>query len=187
VTQPSPFALPRLKEVFEALRRGRHLCAEDGDLYWALRDNLDAYQDLLGHLGFRLAAHPRDFFYVEGEGNLSEASARMALLVFILVEHLADQGAAVEESLLTRTFQVAELPHLATERYRAYLKEAGVEGEEGLEGVLRNLERFGFLRRTGGAGFRFRTPAYRFLDLCHRVLQEAPEAEAPDGAGEEAP
>ncbi len=180
MTLASPFALPRLKEVFEALRRGRHLCAEDGDLYWALRDHREAYQDLLGHLGFRLHAHPRDFFYVEGEGSLSDASARMALLVFILVEHLADQGAAVEESLMTRTFQVAELPHLTTERYRAYLKEAGAEGEEGVEGILRNLERFGFLRRVG-AGFRFRPPAYRFLDLCHRVLQEAPEA------GEEAP
>ncbi|MHB8765221.1 MAG: condensin complex protein MksE [Deferrisomatales bacterium] len=185
MTDPSPFALPRLKEVFEALRRGRHLCPEDGDLYWALHDHRDAYQDLLSRLGFRLAAHPRGFFYVEGEGSLSDASARMALFLFVLIEHLADQGAPVEEGLMTRTFALADLPHLASDRYRAYLKEAGAEGEEGLEGIVRNLERFGFAQRTGGGSFRFRTPAYRFLDLCHRVLADAPD-EAPEG-GEAAP
>jgi hypothetical protein len=177
MTPGSPFALPKLKEVFEVLRRGRHLCPEDGDLYWALRDHLEAFTDLFSHLGFRLVAHPRDFFYFEGEGSLSEVSARMALFLFILIEHLADQGLAVEEGLMTRAFSLPELPHLGSDRYRAYLKEAGVEGEEGLEGILKNLERFGFARRTGGTGFRFRPPAYRFLDLCHEVLRKVPGAD----------
>jgi len=172
VNPPSPFALPRLKEVFEALRRGRHLCAEDGDLYWALRDHQAAFRDLFAHLGFRLEVHPREFFYFAGEGSLSEAAARMALFVFILIEALADQGAAVEESLMTRSFSLPELPHTAGERYRAYLVEAGVEGEEGLEGIVRNLERFGFVRRAGREQFRFRAPAYRFFDLCHQVLAD---------------
>jgi hypothetical protein len=179
MSPPNPFALPRLKEVFEALRRGRHLCPEDGDLYWALRDHHEAFRDLFAHLGFRLEAHPRDFFYFAGEGGLSDASSRMALFAFILIEALADQGAAVEESLMTRTFSLPELPHRKGERYRAYLKEAGVEGEEGLDGILRNLERFGFAHRTGKTSFRFRPPAYRFLDLCHQVLAEEREEEAP--------
>jgi hypothetical protein len=176
-----PFDLPRLREVFDALRRGGHLCPEDGELYWALRDHRDAYAALFERLGFRLEAHPRDFFYFRGEGNLSDAGARMALFVFVLVEALADQGAAVEEALLTRTFGVAELPHLGSERYRAYLREAGIEGEEGLEGVVRNLERFGFARRLGEGRFQFRPPAYRFLDLCLQVLADAPAAERAEG------
>lgn len=181
-----PFDLPRLEEVFDALRRGRHLCPEDGDLYWALRDHHAAYADLFGRLGFRLEAHPRDFFYFRGEGGLSDVGARMALFLFVLVEALADQGAPVEEALLTRTFAVPELPHLGSERYRAYLREAGVEGEEGLEGVVRNLERFGFARRLGEGGFRFRPPAYRFLDLCLAALADAPAA-GEEGGGEGAP
>ena len=183
MTSQSPFALPRLQEVFEALRRGRHLCPEDGDLYWAVRDHHEAFRELFSHLGFRLETHPRDFFYFAGEGGLSDAASRMALFVFILVEALADQGAAVEESLMTRTFSLPELPHLSGERYRAYLKEAGAEGDEGLEGIVRNLERFGFVRRSGKEAFRFRPPAYRFLDLCHRVLAE----EGAEQNGEEAP
>jgi hypothetical protein len=177
MSRSGPFALPRLKEVFEALRRGRHLCPEDGELYWALRDNLEPFQDLFAHLGFRLEFHPRDFFYFRGEGGLSDASARMALFMFILIEALGDTGAAVEESVMTRTFSVNDLPHHGSERYQAYLKEAGVDGDEGMESILRNLERFGFAKRTG-SNFRFRSPVYRFLDLCHEVLAQS-------GTGEE--
>ena len=171
----SPYDLPRLRDVFEALRRGRHLCPEDGELYWALRDHREAFGELFGRLGFRLETHPRDFFYFAGEGSLSDVGVRLALFLFILVEALADQGVAVEETLMTRTFSVPDLPHLASERYRAYLREAGVEGEEGLGGVVRNLERLGFARRQGEGDFRFRPPVYRFLDLCQQVLAEAPE------------
>lgn len=180
-----PFDLPRLGDVFDALRRGRHLCAEDGDLYWALRDHQAAFAELFGRLGFRLEAHPRDFFYFRGEGNLSDAGARMALFLFVLVEALADQGTAVEEALATRTFSFPELPHLGSERYRAYLREAGVEGEEGLEGVVRNLERFGFARRLGEGNFRFRPPVYRFLDLCLAVLADAPGPGSREEGGRE--
>lgn len=188
-----PFELPRLREVFDALRRRRHLCPDDGDLYWALRDHRDAYAALFGRLGFQLVAHARDFFYFRGEGNISDAGTRMALFVFVLVEALADQGAAVEEALLTRTFAASELPHLGSERYRAYLREAGVEGEEGLEAVVRNLERFGFARRLGEGRFQFRPPVYRFLDLCLAVLADDPAAGGPqtipqgEGDGEERP
>lgn len=187
MTSQNPYALPHLKEVFEALRRGRHLCPEDGDLYWAVRDRQEAFRDLFAHLGFRLEVHPRDFFYFAGEGSLSDVGSRMALFVFILVEALADQGAAVEESLMTRTFSVPDLPHLTGERYRAYLKEAGAEGEEGLEGIVRNLERFGFVQRTGKMAFRFRPPAYRFLDLCHQVLAEEGTEGVDAEPGEESP
>lgn len=70
----SPFDLPLLEEIFDALRRGRHLCAADGKPYWALRENLEAYQDLFHHLGFRLQVHQRDFFYFRGKDSLSPPS-----------------------------------------------------------------------------------------------------------------
>ncbi len=175
MTQSSPFDLPRLKEAFEVLRRGRHICPEDGDIYWAMHDHLDRFQDLFSHLGFHLEVHPRDFYYFRGQGNLSDAGARMAVFMFILLEALGDQGTSVEEDLMTRTFSLADLPHLKSDRYRSYLKEAGIDGEEGLELVIRNMERFGFLRRMGEASFCFRIPVYRFLDLCHDVLAQGRE------------
>ncbi len=169
-TAISPFDLPHLSEIFDALRRGRHLCAADGKLYWALRENLDAYQDLFHHLGFRLQVHGRDFFYFRGKDSLSPQASRMAVFVFILIEALSDQGEPVVDSLMTRTFAVPDLPHLKSARYRAYLKEAGALNEDDLRNILRQLERFGFIQRHTDDSFSFRTPAYRFFDVCVEIL-----------------
>ena len=170
MSDDSPFSLPHLSEVFESLRRGHHLCAEDGKLYWALRDNLAAYQDLFRHLGFRLEVHPRDFFYIRGRDSLSPIASRMSVFVFILIEALADQGEQVVDTLMTRTFSIPELPHLKGARFRTYLKEAGATSEDDLRGIIRQLERFGFAQRLTDDTFRFRTPAYRFFDLCIEIL-----------------
>lgn len=172
-TPTSPFALPHLAEVFEALRRGRHICPEDGRLYRALRDHQEAYIDLFYHLGFALEVHSRDFYYLQGRDNLSLQASRMAVFIFILVESLADRGEPVVDSLMTQTFYISELPHLKSARYRAYMQEAGAAGEDELLAIVRQLERFGFAQRLGHEGFRFRAPAYRFFDLCHDVLQRS--------------
>lgn len=164
------YALPNLKEVFDRLRRGRHICAEDGVLYHALRDNTSAFSDLFKQLGFRLENHPKEFYYFHGEGDLSETTSRMAVFVFILMEFLANQGEAVEQGIITKTFALEELPHLKSERYRTYMKEAGIEDEEDLVNVVNNLERYGFAQKKQSS-FRFRAPIYRFFDVCHRILK----------------
>jgi len=182
-----PFDIPKLAEIFEALRRGRHICAEDGDLFWALRDRFDHIQTLFSHLGFRLEAHPRDFYYFHGSASLSDRSERMAVFMFILVEWLSDRGEQVEEAIITRKFNIDELPHMRIERYRQYMNEAGVAGEGGISDVIRNFERFGFARREGGSMFSFRSPVFRFVDLCHAVLEldDAGDVIVPDDTSAE--
>lgn len=168
----NPCDLPFLDEMFRSLSRGRHICAEDGKLYHALYDNFDLYHKLFDVLGFRLEAHPRDFYYFRGEKDksISDASSRMALFIFILMEFLEGQGEPVAESILIREFTIADMPHFSTERYRIYMKESGIADHDGLEGVVNNMDRFGFAVRKGGA-FRFRSPVYRFFDICHSILQ----------------
>ncbi|KAF0189322.1 MAG: hypothetical protein FD168_577 [Desulfobulbaceae bacterium] len=179
MSPPSAFDLPQLEEIFDALRRGRHLCAADGKPYWALRDNLTDYQDLFQYLGFHLQEHPRDFFYFRGKDNLSPQASRMAVFVFILIESLSDQGEPVVDTLMTRVFAISELPHLKSARYRAYLKEAGASGEEDMLKIVSSLERFGFVQRSTDESFTFRTPAYRFFDVCIEILNrdEIPSTE----------
>ena len=178
MNQNSPFALPHLSEIFDALRRGRHLCAEDGGPYLALRENLQAYLDLFSHLGFRLEEHPRDFFYFRGKDSLSQQASRMALFVLILIEALADQGRMIVDTLMTQTFSIADLPHLKAARFRSYLQEAGVTDEDGLRNIVRQLDRFGFCQRLTDNTFRFRAPAYRFFDLCMEVLKQQENSQA---------
>jgi len=172
MNQNSPFALPYLSEIFDALRRGRHLCAEDGGLYSSLQENLSTYHDLFQHLGFRLEQHPRDFFYFRGKDSLSQQASRMALFVLILIESLADHGQPIVDTLMTQTFSIPDLPHLKAARFRTYLKESGVVDEDGLRGIVRQLDRFGFCQRLTDNTFRFRAPAYRFFDLCLEVLKQ---------------
>ncbi len=170
--QMNPLLIERLDEIFDELRRGRHISAEDGPLYWIIRDNFDCLKLLFEKLGFKLEAHQRDFYYFHGTGNLSDRSERMAVFMFILIEWLSDQGHQVEEALMTKHFKISELPHFHLERYAEYMKEAGLTGQDSLGEVLKNLERYGFAERMGADVFRFKAPVFRFVDLCHIVLQE---------------
>lgn len=168
---------PRLGEIFEALRRGRHLSVKDGDLFHALKQNEEKFTGLFEALGFKLEHHARDFYYFHDASNFTDLSARMAVFLFILVESLADRGEVVADVLMTRRFVLAELPHLQGERYQAYMREAGIVTPEDLAGVVRTFERFGFARRLDAESFVFEAPAYRFLDLCLDLAATAPETE----------
>ena len=96
----------------------------------------------------------------------------MALFIFILMEHLDGQGEAVEEGILTKTFSIVDLPHRSSKRYRSYMEEIGIADDEGLLGIVAKLEKFGFAQRKGDT-FRFRSPVYRFFDICGAIVQKA--------------
>ena len=164
--------LPNMAEVFDALRKGRHLCSEDGRVYLALRDHRDAYETLFSNLGFDFQEHPRGFFYFRGSSQLSEGAERMAVFMFVLIEALATQGHPVEEALMTRRFDLADLPHFQGERSRQYMKEVGVESVDDLPSLLKNMERLGFVEIAPDRSFRFRVPACRFLELCTDFIDQ---------------
>lgn len=162
----SVLELPHLAEIFEGLRRGKHISARDGDFFQDLKRQWSLYESLFARLGFKLVRHTRDFFYFFDTTNFTDLSARMAVFMFILVESLADKGESVEETVLTRRFAYKDLPHLQGERYQTYMQEAGITTAEDLAAIVRTMERFGFARRMDEETFAFEVPIYRFLDLC---------------------
>jgi len=165
--------LPHLAEIFEALRRGKHISARDGDIFHALKRQGAQYEALFAKLGFKLVHHARDFFYFFDTTNFTELSARMAVFMFILVESLADKGESVEETVLTRRFTYKDLPHLQGERYQTYMREAGITTPEDLAKIVQTMERFGFARRMDEETFVFEVSIYRFLDLCMEMAAKA--------------
>ena len=167
--------LPDVREVFKLLRSGRNVAMEDGRPFRALAGNETEFRELFSALGFDLIRHPRDFFYFKADSRYSPTGAKVAVFFFILVEWIADRGEAVEETVFNQSFALSDLPHLIRDRYRAYMAEAGVDGEDGLQNVLRSMVRMGFLRMEDGSAIRFRTPAYRLMDLCTDVLRESGE------------
>lgn len=169
--------LPHLAEVFEALRRGKHLSSRDGDLFHALKKHESLFESLFAKLGFKMVHHTRDFFYFLDTSNFTDLSAKIAVFIFILVEYLADQGDTVEDTVMTRRFAYKDLPHLQGERYQTYMREAGVTTPEDLAAIVRTMERFGFTRRTDSETFCFDVPIYRFLDLCMEMATQAGKAD----------
>lgn len=168
----SAFQLPHMAEVFEALRKGRHVCLEDGALFLALREHRNDYEMLFTNLGFQFIEHPRGFFYFMGDSQLSDSSERMAVFMFVLIEALATQGDPVEEALMTRRFDPRELPHFQAARSRQYMIEVGVPTPDDLPNLLKTMDRLGFLDLAPDGSFRFRLPVCRFLELCTDFIKE---------------
>ena len=174
------WSLPLMGKVFDALRKGRHICHDDGELFLALRDNKDEYEELFTNLGFNFREHRRGFFFFEGESQLGEIAERMAVFMFILIEDISTRGIPVEEALMTRLFDPGELPHFQGERSRQYMKQVGISGPDDLSNLLKRMEMYGFMKVQPNGSFRFRTPVCRFLELCTEFIDEADDMKVED-------
>jgi hypothetical protein len=176
---------PHVRELFDRLRSGRHLCADDGPLYLALRADFATHRDLFGALGFQLIQHDRGFYYFLSDADLGKEATQLAVFFFILVEAWGDAGKDLEATAFdVGGHAVADLPHLTRESWRRCLAEADVHGPDDLAEVVRKLERYGFAERLDGDRCRFRAPAWRFFDLCREVWQESEEGRtAAEGEG----
>ena len=169
--------LPLLQAIFTDLRKGRHICLEDGPLYEALAANHDRYQSLFAALGLNLVCHGRGFFYLDDESSPRTAQ-RMILFTAILVETLDDQGVNLDLELTQVPILPAKLPHLQHEKYARVMAEVDVTTEEALWKVLEALKRYGLAEPLKDGSWRFRTSAYRLLD----ILNLAGRAEDPAAA-----
>lgn len=167
----SPFALPNLKEIFKQLRSGRHIATEDGVIYQDIIKHESVFFELFNELGFMMEKHARGFFYFRGDERVSDGAASMALFMFILVDYLAGKGALIEQTIMDNEFSFDDLPHLSTERYSVLMKDGGISDHESLGRLFKRMERLGFIS-SNGSSIRFRSPAYRFLDLCLQIHQE---------------
>ena len=116
--------------------------------------------------------------------TMSEKSERIAVFMFILIEWITDQGQNIEEALMNQQFSYDELPHLTTARYRDILAQLNVFDTDGLATIVTNMARMGFAERINDQTFAFRSPVYRFLDICQDIArtqkQEEPAIEEPE-------
>lgn len=161
--------LPWLQEIFEELRQGKHICQADGDLYFQLCERHNDFTALFRQLGFELKKHRRGFYYFHSSSNMSGQAEKIAVFMFMLIEHIADQGDNIEDALMNRQFPYSDLPHLSTDRYRAIMNQLEIMDEEGLRDVLRSMARIGVVDCINDSLFAFRSPVYRFLDICQEI------------------
>lgn len=161
-----PHELPMLKEVFTELRKGKHICPEDGPIYEALAGNRDSYQNLFMGLGLNLVSHSRGFFYIDDD-SAPRTAQKIVLFTAIQVEVWDDQGVNLDLDLTKTAINPNQLPHLQHEKYARCLAEVDVKNEEAIQKVLDSMKRYGLAEPDKVGIWHFRTPAYRLLDILN--------------------
>ncbi len=158
--------------MFRLLRKGRHICVEDGPNYRIIEQEEDRYHTVLDALGYELIHHAQGFYYIKGGTTFSSRSLQsITIFVFLLFQHLEDNKQGEPDhtwvrSLTTKRFLIDELPHFGTQQHRAMMASLELTRATLHQRVLRVLHQLGMLEFVDDRSFRFRSPIYRFVDLC---------------------
>jgi hypothetical protein len=167
--------LPHLAEIFDGLRRGWHFVPEESEAAAALAAKFPDYAEHFAALGFTLVRHERDFFYLEpSDRDQAEVLAgKIAAVAFILVDHLANEGRAIEQCILNDRFLIGQLPHLSRDSYSALLQQAEVHDASDLRQVFKAMQRFGWAEVNETDEVRFRRPFCRVFTQCLALTEQA--------------
>lgn len=176
-----PHELPMLQEIFTELRKGRHLCIEDGAIYASIEENKDLYQGLFAALGLNLVWHNRGFYYLDDD-SAPRSAQKIVLFTAILVEAWDDQGVNLDLDLTKTPISPSRLPHLSHEKYRDAMAEVEVKSEDALLKVLDSMKRYGLAEPDEDGIWHLRTSAYRLLDILNMAGREIRPASEIEGA-----
>ncbi len=160
--------LPRLKDVFYSLLGGRHLSSDDFDLYHDLQEHEVEYEQLFDALGYRLHADRRGFYYLLGDSEpaMNQTTRKMALIMFVLVELMADEGRDPVSVVRQDAMDVGAIAGRLWQKEQQMFVDGGLPSVDAIEKCLVNsFCSLGFAR-TEGSMIRFSPPIERFLDLC---------------------
>ncbi|MCF7855242.1 MAG: hypothetical protein K9N51_10635 [Candidatus Pacebacteria bacterium] len=182
--------LGKLEPLFHQLVGGYHLSTDDFSLYHELQDHETEYEQLFVALGYTLAADRRGFYYLLSKSDppMNATTRKMALILFLLVEHLADEGRDPLSSICKEQHNASEIAAALWAKEPALLKEGGLASAETVEKCfVNNFESLGFARVQGDT-VTFSPPIHRFLDICielGRSDADSPEQTTATDEGEE--
>lgn len=168
---------PKLEEAFRQLKSGRHVCRDDVHVFRDLKEHQESYEQIFKALGFNLCYHNRDFFFFNGDNRFRTRGLEQAtLFILILFQHLEDnkfqgQRRQWQKTLLSQPFKINELPHFATNARRRMMMDSGVSKENFRKQVIDTLKRLGMIEMIDQNVFQFRSPVYRFIDMCIEFSQ----------------
>lgn len=165
--------LPHLTNIFDRLRRGYHLGPDDEPAFSVLCERFDEYAAYFTAIGITLVRHDRDFFYfnADTQDTVPDTLPRIAVFSYIMVDHAANQGRAIDEFIFGHNFLVTALPHFTLDRYTALLRQVEVHDLSDLENVLNHMERIGWVKWLTDDEFRFLRPFHRVFSKCIELTQ----------------
>lgn len=163
----------QLGEAFRLLRKGHHICRDNGPVWFDLRDNAEAYRTIFNALGYRLSDHPRGFYYFsEGQQSRPDVLSRLVYFFACLFADL-DQGRfepAITrwvDTLTDHEFRIEALAdHMFTSNDRQRIfAQLQVRRDSLDKAVVAPLLRYGIAYRAQSGSIRFRQSVYRFVEF----------------------
>ena len=171
----SVFDIPGKAEVFQALVGGAHISLQSGEIFYYLSNHAEDYKTELATLGYELI-HEMDYYYLQpfNDDRSNDYSKRCLVFITIMIESISNEAKDIVETLFHETgFEIDNLPHFGTERYRNYMQNMEVGEDRQLKALLNNMHRSGFIELREADNFmRFLTPSHRFLQLSLDILDE---------------
>ncbi|WP_024298114.1 condensin complex protein MksE [Methylomicrobium lacus] len=179
--------LGRLQDLFKKLSAGSHINHQQDNELWAdLENQRDAYQALFAALGYELTVDSRGFAYFntdQASSYTGKLTRRLALLLMLLFEYQADQGAHLFQ------FQQWRLDGALLEKlwqtYRALLEAEEIGTALALKEICDSATRVGFLLAEDGA-YRLLPAVHRYLDLFEELAKAERHEEAPTDTEDDA-
>jgi len=164
--------IPNLKGIFQAFLRGRHISNEDFSLYHELQDREGLYASLFAALGYSLVSDRRGYYFLvpeDSEQTMNATTQKMSLLIYSLVDTLADMGRDPIHVITRGAIDLPEVADVMTARYGELLEEGGMPTADSVVKYFTTVfRRLGFATVNGNT-LRFRPPIHRFLDVCRDI------------------
>jgi hypothetical protein len=159
-----------LKDVFDKLSSGYHLCIEDGDAFKDISENTGYYRELFKLLGYKLSDGADGLYYFfPSDEKINEISKRLTAFMAVMYDWLADQGKEPVSSLTEQHFHFDQLPHLNIDQYRKIMAQLEINDSAALLKIVQSLQKYGFLMLADGALIKFRKPVKRFVSMFTEV------------------
>lgn len=175
MTEPHtvPSSLTLMPAIWARMRLGAHIHSGDGELFFAIKADPDAYTKAFAVFGYSLIEHPSKFFYLDGpDKDIGEAVriAEILAVAFVLIDLSAGDGLGFEQAFFPNppsSRRLGDLNLFQQQQHREVLAAAQIADNDGVTRALRTMNRLGFARfDPTSESVTFLPPFHRLRDLC---------------------
>ena len=171
MTQINLTDLSELQTINKKLASGYHISEQDTTLWQQLDQNIAAYHALFSALGHDLVHDARGFYYLgsdESTPSMGKISRAIALTIFILIEHYANQGKDPLRALFDDIADLELMQTLVQLNKHLFDQLEIFSGSELRKDVYLRMVRLGLAKEVE-QGFVLLSPVYRYIDALMEV------------------
>ncbi|MBR8844551.1 MULTISPECIES: hypothetical protein [Pseudoalteromonas] len=166
--------LNELQAINKKLVSGYHISEQDTTLWQELDQQIDSYQALFSALGHDLQHDARGFYYLasdESTPNMGKISRAIALTIYILIEHYANQGKDPLRVLFDESCDLERMQTIVQLNKHLFDQLEIFSGSDLRKDVFLRMVRLGLAREVE-QGFMLLAPIYRYIDALMEVNEE---------------